>query len=218
MIASSRWFPSWRRALQAAVALLFLAPVGGALADEPVVLVFGDSLSAAYGFDRDQAWPVLVEQRMEEAGLPHRVVNTSRSGETTSGGLRRLPETLERHEPELLVLQLGGNDGLRGQPPERVQENLAHMLEKAQERGAQVLLLGIRIPPNYGRTYTERFEAIYPDLAERYGVALIPFMLEGIWNQDGMMQDDGIHPTAEAQPKIADKVWETLQEMLDAPS
>ncbi|MFW6278300.1 MAG: arylesterase [Halorhodospira sp.] len=202
-----------RQVLYATVLIGLLGPTIAA-AERPTLLVFGDSLSTAYGFDRDQAWPALLEERLEQAGLPHRVVNASRSGETTSGGTRRLPDALETHEPEIVLLQLGGNDGLRGQPPERIRHNLARMITQAQDAGSQVLLLGIRIPPNYGRAYTERFEALYPALAKALDVTLIPFLLEDIWDEEGMMQEDGVHPTAAAQPRIAALVWAELEGML----
>ncbi|MBK5944382.1 MAG: arylesterase [Halorhodospira halophila] len=217
MAGTGCFFLPLRRALFAAALALLLAPAAAA-AERPTILVFGDSLSTAYGFDRDEAWPVLLETRLDEADLPHRVTNVSRSGETTSGGTRRLPDALQEHEPEIVLLQLGGNDGLRGQPPERIRSNLARMIEQAHEADSQVLLIGIRIPPSYGRTYTEQFAAIYPELAEEHDLPVIPFLLDGVWDRDGMMQNDGVHPTAEAQPKIAERVWETLRELLDAPS
>ena len=202
------------RAPAAALVLLLLAPAA-ALAGSPTILVFGDSLSAAYGMDRDDGWPALLEERLADQGYPHEVVNASRSGETTSGGERRLPDTLERHDPAVTVLQLGGNDGLRGQPPQRVEDNLAAMIEAAQGAGSEVVLVGIRIPPNYGQAYTERFEAVYPRLADAHGTRLVPFLLDGIWDRDGMMQDDGIHPTAQAQPELLDHVWAELEPLLD---
>ncbi|ABM62832.1 arylesterase [Halorhodospira halophila] len=217
MAGSSCFSLSLRRALCAAALALLLGP-SAATAERPTILIFGDSLSTAYGFDRDEAWPVLLEARLDEADRPHRVANVSRSGETTSGGTRRLPDALEEHEPEIVLLQLGGNDGLRGQPPERIRSNLQQMIEQARAVDSRVLLIGIRIPPNYGRTYTEQFAAIYPELADEQDVPVIPFLLEGVWDRDGMMQDDGVHPTAKAQPEIAETVWETLREMLDGPS
>ena len=214
MAGTGCFFLPLRRALFAAALALLLAPAAAA-AERPTILVFGDSLSTAYGFDRDEAWPVLLETRLDEADLPHRVTNVSRSGETTSGGTRRLPDALQEHEPEIVLLQLGGNDGLRGQPPQRVEDNLAAMIEAAQGAGSEVVLVGIRIPPNYGQAYTERFEAVYPRLADAHGTRLVPFLLDGIWDRDGMMQDDGIHPTAQAQPEILDHVWAELEPLLD---
>ncbi len=205
---------TWRRSLRTAIAALLLWPAW-LLAGEPTILIFGDSLATAHGFDRDRAWPVLLEARLAEADLPHRIVNASRSGETTDGGARRLPEALARYEPTITLLELGGNDALRGQSPARVRDNLAQMITQARQAGSRVLLLGIRIPPNYGQAYTERFEAIYPDLAEAYDAPLVPFLLEDVWDEAGMMQEDGIHPTAAAQPVIAETVWQELRRLLD---
>lgn len=183
-------------------------------AENATILIWGDSLAAAHGIERNKSWPALLEQRLEERGLPYHLVNASRSGETTSGGLRRLPTALNEHDPAVTLLQLGGNDGLRGQPPQLIRSNLAQMIELTKESGSRVILIGIRIPPNYGQTYSERFAQVYPQLAEEYAISLVPFLLEGIWNQKGMMQDDGIHPTAEAQPQILELVWEELEELI----
>ena len=142
------------------------------------------------------------------------MVNASISGETTDGGLRRIERMLEAQSPELVILELGGNDGLRGRDPGTIQSNLAAMVERIRAEGARVLLVGIEIPPNYGRTYTDAFRQQYRNLAEKKDLAFIPFLLEGIHNKEGMMQDDGIHPTARAQPLIRDRVWEALQPLL----
>ena len=195
------------------------APPATAAADggAPVILIFGDSLSTGYGFGRDSAWPALLERRLEEAALPHRVVNASRSGETTAGAVRRFPDALERHRPEVAVIQLGGNDGLRGLPVDAMHRNLTAMVERAQEAGAAVLLVGIRLPPNYGPAYLEQFEAVYPEIARDYDTALVPFLLDGIWDRPGMVQEDRIHPTAEAQPLMLEIVWEALAPLLESP-
>lgn len=185
-----------------------------ASSEEPTLLVFGDSLSAGYGIPREDAWPRLLQERLAEEGYDYRVVNTSRSGETTAGGVRRLPETLDEHEPEVAVLQLGGNDGLRGLPVEQMRRNLGRMIETALDGGSRVLLVGIRIPPNYGQAYVERFEAVYPELAQEYDIPLVPFLLEGVWDRAEMMQDDRIHPTSAAQPRMLDLVWEELEPLL----
>ncbi|MBK1735553.1 arylesterase [Halorhodospira abdelmalekii] len=180
----------------------------------PIVLIFGDSLSAAYGMAQEKSWPALLAERLEASGYPHRVVNVSRSGETTGGGLRRLPDALERVEPTLTLLQLGGNDGLRGRPPTQIRSNLEQMLEAIEATESAVLLIGIRIPPNYGPAYTQQFEAVYRDLAEAHDVPLLPFLLEDIWNRDGMMQADGIHPSTQAQPLILELLWEEVEPLL----
>lgn len=185
-----------------------------ASSEEPTLLVFGDSLSAGYGIPREDAWPRPLQERLAEEGYDYRVVNTSRSGETTAGGVRRLPETLDEHEPEVAVLQLGGNDGLRGLPVEQMRRNLGRMIETALDGGSRVLLVGIRIPPNYGQAYVERFEAVYPELAQEYDIPLVPFLLEGVWDRAEMMQDDRIHPTSAAQPRMLDLVWEELEPLL----
>lgn len=182
-------------------------------ADErPALLIMGDSLSAAYGIEREQGWVHLLAERLGEQA---RVVNASISGETTSGGASRLPELLRQHEPELVLLELGGNDGLRGLPPRQMQANLAEMIEASQEAGAEVLLLGIDIPPNYGSSYRDAFRSSYTELADTYDVPLIPFILENIALDEALMQGDGIHPTAEAQPRILENVWPELEKWLE---
>ncbi len=209
--------PPLLRALRRWLAALLIGALAAPAAAPaaPVVLVLGDSLSSGYGLEGDPAWPALLEERLERHGHPHRLVNASRSGETAAGGARRLPELLERHAPQAVLLQLGGNDGLRGQAPERVEAAFEAMIEAAQEADAQVVLLGIRLPANYGPHYTERFEAIYPRLAEAHDLPFVPFLLEGLWDREAMMQDDGIHPTARAQPRIAERVWERLRGVLE---
>jgi acyl-CoA thioesterase-1 len=187
----------------------------GALADQRVILVLGDSLSAGYSMPLAQAWPSLLEQRLAGNGHPYRVVNASITGDTTRGGLTRLPRLLDLHEPDIVVIELGGNDGLRGIGIEVTRQNLSAMIEASQASGATVLLTGIMLPPNYGQTYTERFQAIYPDLAERYGLPLVPFLLEGVALDPALMLDDGIHPNAMAQPRLLDNVWAVLAPVLD---
>jgi acyl-CoA thioesterase-1 len=174
------------------------------------ILVLGDSLSAAFGMELSQSWPSLLQDRLDEHGHKYRVFNSSITGDTTQGGLSRLPRLLSAHNPRFVILELGGNDGLRGLSLSVTHDNLASMIEQSQAIGATVILAGIKIPPNYGRTYTEKFSAIYQSLADQYGVLLIPFILEGIALEPGMMQDDGIHPTAAAQPKLLDNVWSVL--------
>ena len=194
-------------ALLLCLAVLSLTP-GAARAD--TVLVMGDSLSAAYGIDPQAGWVNLLKQRL---GDEHEVVNASISGETTSGGSARLPDILGQYHPDIVLLELGGNDGLRGLSPQQMQVNLAKMIERSQETGAEVLLLGIEVPPNYGPVYTQAFREVFTQLAQDYEVPLVPFLLEGV-DLDGMLQSDGIHPTAEAQPIILDNVWPKLEPML----
>ncbi|MDX9701121.1 MAG: arylesterase [Rhodocyclaceae bacterium] len=178
------------------------------------ILVWGDSLSAGYGLQPEQAWPTLLQTRLTERGFPHAVINASVSGETTSGGRSRLPAALEQHQPTLLILELGANDGLRGLRPQLMADNLAAMIETAQARGARVLLLGMQMPPNYGPGYTRRFAASFHEVAEQTGADLLPFLMEGFADQREMFLDDGIHPTAEAQHLILDNVWTVLEPLL----
>lgn len=178
------------------------------------VLVVGDSISAALGLDTSQGWVSLLERRLQEEGKPQTVVNASISGDTSAGGLSRLPTLLTQHRPDLVIVELGGNDGLRGQPPAQLQRNLAAMIEASQASGAKVLLLGMRLPPNYGARYVREFAQVYQDLAEEKKVALVPFFLDGVGGVPGMMQPDGIHPAASAQDTLLENVWPTLKPLL----
>lgn len=193
--------------------ILLLAPLAGHAA--PTLLILGDSLSAAYGLDQNEGWVSLLERRLAREGHPVRVVNASISGDTTGGALARLPAELERHRPSVVLIELGGNDGLRGLPLEQMRRNLADIIAACRARGARVALAGLRLPPNYGRAYTQGFERIYPELAREYGVTLIPFLLEGL--DDGLehFQSDAIHPDREAQAVILDTVWKHLRPLLD---
>lgn len=186
-----------------------------ALASQNTVLVVGDSLSAAYGVPSETAWVELLRDRIESQDLDWTVVNASISGETTDGGLRRLPGLLEAHDPTIVVIELGGNDGLRGFPPNVIESNLANMIEQVREIGATPLLVGMQIPPNYGQRYTTMFADIFPTLSDRYNTPLVPFFLDGIYDQDGLMQGDGIHPTEEAQPRLLDNIWPKLEPLLN---
>jgi acyl-CoA thioesterase-1 len=186
-----------------------------ALASQNTVLVVGDSLSAAYGVPSETAWVELLRDRIESQDLDWTVVNASISGETTDGGLRRLPGLLEAHDPTIVVIELGGNDGLRGFPPNVIESNLANMIEQVRDTGATPLLVGMQIPPNYGQRYTTMFADIFPTLSDRYNTVLVPFFLDGIYDQDGLMQGDGIHPTEEAQPRLLDNIWPKLEPLLN---
>ena len=188
--------------------------VDTAAANDLVVVAFGDSLTSGWGLAAEQAFPSQLQAALRAAGHDVEVVNASVSGETTAGGRGRLDAALKRHEPDVVVLELGGNDGLRGLPPPQMRANLADMIETSQQAGAEVLLLGIRIPPNYGQAYADAFSRVYRTLAERYDVPLVPFILEGIALDDSLMQDDGIHPTAEAQPQLLDNIWPALEKLL----
>ncbi|CAM3564276.1 Arylesterase [Halomonas casei] len=181
----------------------------------PTLLVMGDSLSAAYGIEREEGWVSLLAERLDDKA---QVINASISGETTSGGLQRFTDIIGQRQPDIVLLELGGNDGLRGLAPNQMQANLASMIEQSQEAGAQVLLLGIDIPPNYGQAYRDAFTGVFHSLAEEYDVALVPFLLEDIALDAQLMQSDGIHPTAEAQPIILDNVWPELESLLEESS
>lgn len=194
-----------------ALGLLLTAPANAA--ERPTVLVMGDSLSAAYNIEQSAGWVhLLSEQLGDSAG----VVNASISGETSSGGAERFPQLISEHAPDLVVIELGGNDGLRGLPPGELYANLAGMIEQSQAENARVLLLGIDIPPNYGRAYRTAFTEVYPRLASTYHIALVPFLLDGIALDDALMQSDGIHPVAKAQPAVLDNVLPVLKPLLDA--
>lgn len=182
-----------------------------AIADTRTLLVVGDSLSDAYGMPREAGWTHLLDQRLGEA---YTVVNASISGDTTAGAVSRIDDLLERNEPHALLIILGGNDGLRALSPAQLESNLEELIVRGKTAGARVLLMQIRMPPNLGPVYVQRFEAVYPRLAERHGVALLPFFLDGIFDQPGMMMPDGIHPTPEAQPRMLDNLWPHVKALL----
>ena len=179
-----------------------------------MILVFGDSLSAGYGIDHSRDWVNLLAQRLERENFPHRVVNASISGETTAGGLSRLPAALDSHHPAIVILELGANDGLRGLPLLHLRANLGKLIELSKQSGARVLLVGMMLPPNYGSRYTEGFEEAYTQLAKKQRVARVPFLLEGVADKRQLMQADNVHPTAEAQPRLLDNVWPHLLPLL----
>lgn len=183
-------------------------------AGNATILVIGDSLSAAYGIEQNAGWVSLLQRRLQQAAPRYQVVNTSISGDTTSGGLARLARALDKHQPEIVIVELGANDGLRGLSLEETKKNLAAIIEQILSRKARVLLIGIRLPPNYGPDYTRKFHDIYLSLAERYRIPLAPFLLEGVAGNPELMQQDGLHPRAEAQPKVLENVWPVLEPML----
>jgi acyl-CoA thioesterase-1 len=178
------------------------------------IVILGDSLSAAYGMETSESWPSLLQQRLDEHGHAFRVFNSSITGDTTQGGLARLPRLLEKQQPAIVLIELGGNDGLRGLPIDVTRNNLSEMIRKGHAADAEVIIAEIRIPPNYGRTYTKQFNAVFHQLAAEHSATLLPFLLEDIALEPGMMQADGIHPTAAAQPMILDAVWGVLEQML----
>jgi acyl-CoA thioesterase-1 len=178
------------------------------------ILVYGDSLSAAYGIAEKRGWVALLGERLKRERLDYSVVNASISGETTSGGLSRMPKALAQYRPAVLVLELGANDGLRGLPVPEMKKNLAAMIQQAQKAGARVLLVGIRMPPNYGPDYTREFEATFAELAKRHKTALVPFLFEGMGEDFAKFQPDRIHPTEAAQPILLENVWKGLRPLL----
>ena len=178
------------------------------------VLVVGDSISAGLGLETSQGWVNLMQKRLEEGGFAQKVVNASISGDTSAGGLARLPALLAEHKPELVILELGGNDGLRGMLPTQLQQNLAAMIDSSRASGAKVLLLGMQLPPNYGARYTKAFAEVYSNVADEKKVPLVPFFLDGVGGHPDLMQADGLHPAAGAQDKLLENVWPTLKPLL----
>jgi acyl-CoA thioesterase-1 len=195
--------------------LLLLAVALHATPVEQKILVLGDSISAAYGMSLEQGWVAALAEKLQQENPELSVVNASISGETTAGGLRRLPDLLQSHRPDLVIIELGGNDGLRGYPLESLEKNLADMVAFSQQAGASVILVPMEIPPNYGHRYSSGFREAYQNVARASGSELAPFILEGIATRPGMMQADGIHPTAEAQPLLLDNMLPTVARVLD---
>jgi acyl-CoA thioesterase I len=191
-----------------ATALLWQMPF--ALASQPVILVFGDSLSAEYGLKRGSGWVNLMQDRLKAQGFPHRIVNASISGETTAGGAARLATVLKKHQPDLVILELGGNDGLRGLPIAQTRTNLRNMATLANKNGAKTLIVGIRVPPNYGPDYAQQFDRLFESVAREMNAPVVPFLLEGIAENPKMFQPDGIHPNEQAQPTMLNHVWTAL--------
>ncbi len=192
---------------------MFIA-LQNAVASDHTILVFGDSLSAAYGIRPEQGWVALLTQRLQGQGYGYQIVNASVSGETTSGGLQRLPRALQLHQPGIVVLELGANDALRGLPLTDTRGNLAQMVQLSQTAGARVLLVGLRIPPNYGPRYTEEFANVFPELAKQYHLPLVPFLLQHVALNPARMQEDGMHPNAAGEAPVLETVWPYLKPLL----
>lgn len=190
----------------------FIAPATAA--SPKTVMVFGDSLSAGHGIPIEAGWVALLTQRLQSKFADYQIINASISGETTLGGRNRIKQSLETHRPEIVILELGANDGLRGASIKSIYENLATIIEICQQNNSLVLLVGMQLPPNYGITYTQKFQAIFPQLAENYQIKLIPFLLAGFGDKHDFFQADGIHPNEIAQKKIVETVWEVLQTMI----
>ena len=182
--------------------------------EPPVLLVLGDSLSAGYGMDREKSWVSLLETRLNERGYNYRVLNSSISGDTSQGGVTRLPRLLERYQPKIVIIELGANDGLRGIDPAVTRANLSDMIARSQASGARVLLAGIRLPPNYGSAYLQQFESMYADLASEYQALLVPFFMDGVAMEPEFLQADNIHPNEAGQPVLLENVWAVLEPAL----
>ena len=208
--------PCRRRALAALAAAwaLALAPLPAAAADGPVVLVLGDSISAAYGLPSGSGWTDLLQRRLDQRKLAWRVVNASISGDTTAGGRSRLPALLTRHRPAIVVIELGGNDGLRGGSIASTRDNLVAMTTAVKATGARPMIVGMKLPPNYGPSYTRQFEAVFAEVARAQGAPLVPFFFEGFADDAAAFQPDRIHPTEATQARLLDNVWPTLERML----
>jgi len=194
--------------------LIAAAPLSALAAEPPIILIVGDSLSAGYGLMPGQGWVTLLQQRLKREGYGYRVVNASVTGETTDGGVQRLNRALTQHHPAVVVIELGGNDGLRGLPVSRVSANLELLITESRAAGAQVLLVAIRVPTNYGQRYTTSFQSIYADLATRYKIGLVPFLSDQVAVDLALFQPDGIHPNAQAQPLLLDNLWPQLSPLL----
>ena len=207
---------SWQRRHLIAAVLAFSCAYVGAAAPVRTILVVGDSLSAEYGLKRGEGWVALLERRLAERKVPGRVVNASISGDTTSGGRSRLPALLAQHKPDIVVIELGGNDALRGLPLSMTEENLAQMTGEAQKAGAKVLLVGVEVPANYGADYTKTFQAIFPKVAKAHGTPYVRSLFEGLGDGSDLsiFQADRIHPKAQAHPRMLDNVWPPLSKLL----
>lgn len=184
---------------------------------QPVLVVYGDSLSAGYGLPQDQGWVALLADRLRREKFAYRVVNASVSGETTVGGAKRMEAVLAQHRPAIVVIELGGNDGLRGLSLAATRQNLEAMIRAARKSGAKPLVVGMQLPPNYGAAYVGKFQALFEDVARQEKVALVPFMLAGFGEKRELFQADGIHPTAAAQPLMLDNIWPVLRPLLAPP-
>jgi len=191
-----------------------LSVVKPALASGASLLVIGDSLSAAYGIDREQGWVQLLQQRLNKQGYDYQVINASVSGDTTRNGLSRLPPLLKQHHPDIVIIALGANDGLRGLDFSEIRKNLEQLILLSRQQGSRVLLAGVRLPPNYGADFNRQFAAIFQQLARRSDIPLVPHLLDQVSDHRTLMQADGMHPIARAQPQILDNVWSVLKPLL----
>jgi acyl-CoA thioesterase-1 len=203
----------WRK-LAAALLSLSLAAPSSSFASQGTILVYGDSLSAAYGIGQKEGWVSLLQDRLRKSGPDYTVANASISGETSSGGATRIASALERYRPKVVIVELGANDGLRGLPVSQMKQNLSRIIEAARKSGSKVLLVGMKMPPNYGDAYNRAYESAFRELAQQHRVALLPFLLEPIGDRRNLFQADQLHPTAEAQPLLLESVWRALRTLL----
>ena len=195
--------------------LILLVFAGNAAAEVPTILVLGDSISAAYGINTNQGWVALLQKELQEKAYNYRVINASVSGDTTRTGLNRLPAALSQHKPDILIAALGGNDGLRGLPFSEIENSLSQIIQLGRNNHARVLLVGVRLPPNYGEAYTRQFADLYLNIAKKYNVSVVPRLLDNVAEHRQLLQEDGVHPTAEGQAQIMRNVWVELEPMLD---
>lgn len=193
-----------------------LLPIAATASGPPTILVFGDSISAAYGMRVEEGWVALLQSRLEEQGYGWRVVNASVSGETTAGGRARLERALKLHQPRVVILELGANDGLRGLPLERMRANLEAMISSIRAHEAEVVLVGMPLPTNYGPVYTRRFRAVFEDLADKHRLAFVPFLMSDAAARRTLLQEDGLHPNAKAQPLLLERIWSVLHKTITA--
>ena len=210
----SRLFDFLNSIFTTLVSVIVFALVASTAQAAQTIVVYGDSLSAAYGIAPNTGWVALLENKLKQQNIAYKVVNASISGETTSGGLTRFAQMLKVHQPKIVVIELGANDGLRGLSLNDMQSNLNSMITQAKVKNATVMLLGMKIPPNYGIQYTQKFSAIYENLASKYKLSLVPFFLDGVAGNRTLVQDDGLHPTAAAQPKLLENIWPKLESLL----
>jgi acyl-CoA thioesterase-1 len=203
-----------KRLLLIPLLLGFFTALAATASTPATILVLGDSISGAYGINTNEGWVALLQQRLTQKGFPYRVVNASVSGDTTRTGLNRLNDALQQHRPAIVIVALGGNDGLRGLPFSEIETSLSGIIQRSQQQGAKVLLAGVRLPPNYGAFYNTRFATLFQHLSDTYQVGLVPKLLNQVADHPELMQPDGIHPTAAAQPQILDNVWPHLQPLL----
>ena len=215
---SLNWlFGNWLLGFSVIVTALVALPASAKLINPSTkaIVVFGDSLSAGYGIGQNQGWVTLLQTRLTQQKLPYQVVNASISGETTSGGLARFSEMLATHKPSIVILELGANDGLRGLPVSDMRSNLNNMILQAKAAKTKLILVGMKIPPNYGQKYSRDFSASYAILAKQHKIKLVPFLLDGVAGKPSLIQDDGLHPTATAQLKLLDNVWPKLEKLFN---